>query len=476
MYRRRRSKSSGFLTKTIQCVLVTGLLFISGSYIYRQYFRFNPEKILSESVLREKTFSAQPVEVVSPRHKIKAYLIEEKNAPIISMSFMFKGAGRTSDDKSQQGISGVVAAMLTEGTQNLTSQELKEKLEDNAIGISFFANLDDFSGNMITTTEHQEEAYKLLKDILTSPRFDEEDLARIKLQLQKAFLLQKEHPQSILNLQFSEYIYGEHPYGRNPLGQWSDINKLTPQDLAKFMQTHLSQSNLLIGVAGDISPEALSVILDNVFGSLPQNTAIDFVRNPEIDFNMADKNIEYATGGQNISRIAAKGVSRSDADFYPLYVANHILGGSGLSSRLSKAAREEKGLTYSIYTFMSLADKSPLLQGSFSSTSDKFAQVVQIFQQEWNKFGQFGASEEEVENVKNYLLASYNLRFASIADLSEILLYMQKENLGLDFLQTRNQNIKNITAEKVNKAARKYFSPNGYVSVNIGSFAQNKEK
>ena len=472
-YRRRRS---GAFSKAIGWVIVLGLLGGAGHYIYRQYVSFNPDKILSESVLKEKTFAAHPVEVVSPRHKIKAYLIEERTAPIISFSFLFKGAGRSSEDKSLQGISGITAAMLTEGTQDLTSQQFKEKLEDNAIGISFSSGLDDFSGSLVTTVEHQEQAYALLKDVLTKPRFAEEDLTRIKLQLQKSFLLQKEHPQSILNLQFAQYLYGDHPYGRNPLGQWEDIRDLNQQDLQKYMQNHLAQNNLVIGVAGDITPEALAMVLDNVFGDLPQNTAIDFVRNPEVDFKKPDKNIEFAAGGQNISHFAALGVSRNDADFYPLYVANHIFGGSGLSSRLSKAAREEKGLTYNIYTYMSLADKSPLLQGGFSSTADKYAEVQKILAEEWNKFGQSGATEEEVENAKKYLLASYNLRFASVANLSEILLYMQKDNLGLNFLQNRNQNIKNISTEKVNQAARKYFTPNGYVSVNIGSFAQNKEK
>ena len=452
-YRRRRSKSSGIMTNILKWLTFSFLLFGGCWYFYKQYLSFNPEKILSESTLKEKTFSSKPIEVISPRHKIKAYLIEENHAPIISFSFMFSGAGRASDNKNQQGISGITATMLTEGTQNLTSQQFKEKLEDYAIGISFSSNLDNFSGSMITTGEHQEQAYRLLKDVLTAPRFDETDLNRIKQQMQKAFLLQKEHPQSILNLKFAEYLYGDHPYGRNPLGKLEDINKLKRQDLLKYL-----------------------LCFDEVFGALPQTTAIDFVRNPNVDFKKSDKNIEFASGGQNISRFAAKGVSRNDEDFYPLYVANHIFGGSGLSSRLSKAAREEKGLTYSIYTYMSMAEKSPLLQGKFSSTADKYQEVEDILHREWNKFGQKGATEEEVESAKKYLLASYNLRFASVANLSEILLYMQKDNLGLDFLQNINQNIKKISNEEVNKAAQKYFKPNGFVSVNIGSFTNNKEK
>lgn len=103
------------------------------------------------------------------------------------------------------------------------------------------------------------------------------------------------------------------------------------------------------------------------------------------------------------------------------------MGGSGLNSRLSVAAREKEGLTYSIYSYMSLADKSPLLQGSFSSTKENFAELTGILNREWQRFGTEGATEEEVENAKNYLVSSYNLRFSSISNLADILMYMQKK-------------------------------------------------
>ena len=157
---RRRYRSSSikpFLFKItlLFCVLAGGWLF------YRSMFAFNSQRILDTSILKEKTFDAKPVEVISPRHKIKAYLIEDNTNPIISFSLLFKNAGWASDDTNKQGLANITAAMLTEGAGNLDSQAFKEALENLAIGISFDASVDDFTASMITTSENQQKAYKL---------------------------------------------------------------------------------------------------------------------------------------------------------------------------------------------------------------------------------------------------------------------------------------------------------------------------
>ena len=96
----------------------------------------------------------------------------------------------------------------------------------------------------------------------------------------------------------------------------------------------------MVGIAGDVSEEEAGKIVDALFGSLPESGRIVFVREAEIDFDGRVKNISLPSA-QVVSSFAAKGIGRTHPDFYPLFIANHILGGSGLSSRLSTAAREK---------------------------------------------------------------------------------------------------------------------------------------
>ncbi len=437
--------------------------------LYGFSWRRSPQDLVTNSVLKDKTFEAKVQEIVSPRLKIKAYLIEDKTNPIISVSFLFKNAGYATDNEGEQGIANLVASLLTEGAGHLTAQQMKEEMESRAIAISFAADKDDFSGSLLTTRDNMFKAFSLLRDMLGQPRFDPEDIMRAKTVLVEALLRQSEHPQSRLSLKMNEVLFAGHPYGRNPLGKVKDIERISAAQLNQFVTDHLNRQNLIVGIAGDISKNEAERMLDNVFADIGSNGRINFVRNPEVKFDGRQILMPEQTG-QNISLKAVAGVGRNDADFYPLFIANQVLGGSGLTSRLSKEIREKRGLTYGVYSYLDLTDKAPLLMAGYATTAENYEEAEKLFVKEWEAFSKKGISAEELEKAKNYLIASYNLRFSSISGIADILAAMQKYNLGADFLKQRNKYVKEVTLEQVNKAAKKYFDVNRLVSVSIGRF------
>ena len=126
-------------------------------------------------------------------------------------------------------------------------------------------------------------------------------------------------------------------------------------------------------------------------------------------------------------------------------------------------------LTYGAYSSMILTDKANLLTVGFSSTKDNFEKAVSMFKEEWKNYAQNGFSKEDVDFAKDYLIASYNLRFASIAGIADMLVMQQKMGLGLDFLNKRNDYVKNVSVEAVNQALKKYFTDN-MLQAQIGNF------
>ncbi len=449
--------------------LVWGAWFVFPRGMLRLPWRFDPQELVEKSELKAKNFKLPVQEITSPQHGVKAYLLADASNPIISLNFVFKNAGFASDDEREQGLAQMAAALLTEGAGGLSVQELKEELESRAIKVGFSAGKDDFGGSLLTTKANARQAAEYLRMMLTEPRFEQADIQRTKAQMLEMLKRQSEHPARVLELEFAKELYGEHPYGRNPLGQAEDIERITAADLRRFVQNNFSRSNIIVGIAGDVDAAEAEEMLDKIFGGLPENGRIDFVREAEVCFDGRSRKIRRDSG-QNMVLKALPGVGRSHEDFYPLFAANYIWGGAGLTSRLSQQIREKEGLTYGVYSYLSLDDKSPLLAVAFASTADKFAQADGLLRKETERFQQKGATEEELAAAKNYLIASYNLRFASIENIAEILTAMQKYNLGLDFLQKRNDYVANITLEQVNRAARKYFDKSRMVSVEIGRF------
>ena len=468
MVRRIYHKKTSSFRKLPKYVLVAALIVVCGWGISKVRFGFNPDRLVENSMLQNQGFSTNVEEIVS-REGIKAYYFEDHTNPIISISFLFKNAGGAFEERGQFGIANMTAALLTEGAGELDSRAFKDKLEENAIVMSFGADDDHFSGHLKTLKQNQRLAFSLLKTALTDPRFDRSEVRKVKKQLLLSLKQQRELPDSVLDLAWSAEIFGVHPYARNPIGRQVDIENLNADDLRRFVREHLNREDLIVGVAGDISRDDVKKMLDQVFGSLPEKGGQAFVGETASDFSPREINRKWPTV-QNMATFTGKGVSREHPDFYPLYLANQIFAGQGLTSRVSLAAREDKGLTYGVYSYLLLKDKASLIKGGFSATPENFGKVRDIVTSEWVKMGREGVSAEELAQAKNYLIASYNLRFADLDTISAILVAMQEENLGIDFLEKRNAYVGAVTLDEVNAAAAKYFVPEGPVWVNLGTF------
>lgn len=462
-----RSLFGGWLKWLLLLMLAVGAFYGCRQYLSRQIF--DAEKIVADSALKTKTFDKLPAEVTSSSG-IKVWLMEDNTNPIVSISFMFKRAGRAYDADGKKGTAVLASELLNFGGADFSRADFQETMELNAINLSFDAGLENLSGQLITPSDNLQTAAELLRAVLHTPHFAEADLQLSKAALLEALKIQEENPEKVLGVAFSTEVFGTHPYADNPLGKADDINSITSADLKQFAANHFAKDNLIIGIAGDISAEKAKETVDFIFDGLPEQSQTAELPAPELNLQPHNKHIERHTA-QIISDFAIRGTSRLDADFYPLYIANYIFGGSGLTSRLSISAREKEGLTYGIYTYLSPEEKAPLLLGQFSSTPENYALMQKIMQKEWKKFAKKGATAAELESARSYLLASYNLRFASIGGISDMLVAMQRYGLGRDFLQKRNDYIRAVTLDEVNAVAAKYFGTLP-VEVSIGNLVE----
>ncbi|NQU61053.1 MAG: insulinase family protein [Rhodospirillales bacterium] len=437
-----------FISKTLVALSLVGVLFVGGA-------AFLPTA--AQAVTIDK--------VVSPGG-IEAWLVRDHTNPIISLRFAFRG-GAALEANGKEGLANFVASTMDEGAGDLDSQAFQGKLEDLVISLRFDAGRDSFGGRLKTLVENKAVAFDLLKLALTAPRFDAESVERIRSQILSGLRRETEQPGAIASKTLMKTLFPNHPYGRPANGTLESVPKLTRADLRDFVGRRLAKDNLIIGVVGDIGREELSKVLDATFGGLPAKAAPWDI--PDATPQGAGRTIVIEKQvPQSTITFAEQGLKRKNPDFYAAYVMNHVFGGGGFTSRLYNTIREERGLVYSVYSGLHPLKNAGLIVGGAGTANKRVSETLEVLRREWKRMAESGMSKAELKDAKTYLTGSYPLRFTSSDTIASMLVGIQMDGLGIDYMDRRNAIIEGVTLEDVNRVAKTYLLEDRLTVVVVG--------
>ncbi len=410
--------------------------------------------VLALPFLNNEAFAMKVERVVSPLG-IEAWLVQEKNVPLIAMQFAFNG-GAAQDEVGKEGTAYLLSGMLDEGAGDLTSTQFQEKIEEIAIRLSFEASRDNFSGKFQTLSERKDEAFDLLKLAITQPRFDQDAIDRVRLQIISGLKFEENNPNNVATRTWFKNSFGEHPYARPTKGTETSLKALSQDDLKAVHKKIFSRENLKISVVGDISPEELGVLIDKVFGDLPLKSGVTDVPEAEPVFGPKVDNVIMGIP-QSVVQFGHQGLKRDDKDFIPAYILNYIMGGGGFASRLMEEVREKRGLAYSVYSYLYPLKHSALVLGGVATKNSSVPEAMDLIKKEFSRMANDGPSEEELKNAKNYLTGSYALRFDTSSKIASQLLWIQVEGLGMDYIDKRNEMINAVSMSQIRDVAKRLF-------------------
>lgn len=411
---------------------------------------------------------AQAVEVqeVVSDGGIRAWLIEDHMNPLMTMDIAFTGAGAATDPVGKLGLANMVSGLIDEGAGAMDSQTFRGEMENRSIGLSFDAGRDDFSGALVTLSRERDTAIDLLRLALSEPRFDDAAIERIRAQVVSGLKSAENDPRDIASRTFFKSIFGDHPYARPVSGTFETVAGLNANDFRGFVGRAFAKDNLIIGVAGDITADELGPLLDEAFGSLPDHADLPVISDVTPTFGALDVVEQDIPQSQAIW--GQKGIKRTDSDFYAAYVMNYILGGGGFSSRLTEEVREKRGLAYGVYSYLADLDHAQLMMGGVATRNDAIGQSLSLISTEWSKMKDKGVTQEELDNAKSYLTGAFPLRFTSLGNLSGMLVGMQQEELGMDFLDRRNSLVDAVTLDDVNRVSAELMDPENVTVTVVG--------
>ena len=397
---------------------------------------------------------------------VTAWFKHEPSIPVISVSALWRG-GAAADPVELQGISNLVSGLLDEGAGDMDSLAFQTRMEELALRMGFEAGRDNFSGSLETLSENADQAFELFGLALSSPRFDEVPVARIRRQIISGIQRSKFSPNAIAGKIWRTRVFADQPYGRPTNGTEKSVAAITQDDLINFMKTRLGKDNLIIGVVGDVSREKLIELLDKAFGGLPDKAKIAAGADQEIRVGGITATEDYDSP-QTVIMFSTPGIRRDDSDYYAAMVMNKILGGGGFSSLLTEEIREKRGLTYGVYSYLSPRDDVGLWMGGLSTSNANTAEALKVLKQTIRDFAGNGPTEQQLADAKANINGSFPLRLTSNRAIAGLLVALQRHNLGKDYLRQRPEFISAVTVDDVKRISARILDLDKLVVVAVG--------
>lgn len=405
------------------------------------------------------------VRVTSPGG-IEAWLIEAHDNPLFALSFSMPG-GAALDPKGKEGLTLLLASTIDEGAGDLDSEAFRQEMEDRSISLSFSTGQDSFTGTLQGLTRERDRAFELLHLALTQPRFDEEPIQRVKSQIESILARAKQNPDSIAGEALARLTFGQHPYAFRKEGTPESLAGLTADDLRQLAKERLQRNGLIIGVVGDITPEELAPLLDATFGALP------IAEIPPVTpaFTFEGQGVVQVIpfpGPQSVIQMAQPAIKRDDPDFYAARVVDQVLGGGSFTSRLYLEVREKRGLAYGAWSSLTPRQAGGLWYAGASTKNESAGETLEIMREVWAQMAKEGPSDEEIQAAIDYLTGSFALSLTSSPDIADLLVSIQREKLGIDYIDKRAIFYDTLTPDQVRQVAKRLLDPAKLAIVVVG--------
>ncbi|HEB55607.1 MAG TPA: insulinase family protein [Gammaproteobacteria bacterium] len=403
----------------------------------------------------------------------KVLYVYAPQLPMVDVRIVFD-AGSARDGK-QAGLASMTSTMLSKGAGEWDTDALAERFDSVGAVFSTSAMRDMASLSLRSLNDRKllDKAVLTLQTILTQPRFDKKELARMRRQTLIALKAQLQSPGAIANKMFYRALYGQHPYASPPLGTKDSINAITRKDLLAFYQHYYVASNALIAIVGDVDIRQAKQLANKLLSKLPKGKPAPALA-PVAALKKSQVLRKTYPSTQTHVLVGQPGLRRGDPDYFALYVGNHILGGSGFGSRIMKEIREKRGLAYSSYSyFIPMREPGPFQMG-LQTSNDQRDEALALLNKILRDFIKHGPTKKEMRHALKNITGGFPLRIDSNKDIIGYIAMIGFYDLPLNYLETFNANIEAVTAAKVQDAFRRRIHPDRLVTVLVGGNAPQK--
>ncbi len=414
------------------------------------------EKLRLDEVLVEKKSSLFKTVL---DNGIRLIVKENPSIPIVTLQVSFLGGVRF-EEEFQNGINSFLAVMVTKGTRNQSSLEIAKKVERMAGSLNGFSGYNSFGFTFTFLSQHFEEAFNLLTEVIREPSFDKEEMEKRRRLILASIQQQEDDLGRLVFKLFRKTLYEKHPYRMDTLGTPDSIRRLTQKDLKEYYQRIVIPENMILTVVGDVDRKQVLVAVKKGFGDLKRES----LRIPSISQELPilkKRRAEIAKMKEQAHFVLGfLGVSFHHPDSYALTVLNAALSGQG--GRLFRELRDKESLAYAL-DFMAHPNLDPGFIGVYMGTHpNKLETAIEAVLRELEKVKVEGVTEEEMDRAKKYLIGNFEIGLQTNGAQANQMSLDELYGFGFDHYQKYPQEIQKVTKEDVNRVAKQYFNIESY--------------
>ena len=413
------------------------------------------------------SFAAAKIENWQTSKGSRVYFVQTDSLPMVDIQIVFDaGSAR---DGEQFGLSALTTNLLDTGAGQWNAEEIAQRFESVGANFGASSSIDSANITLRTLTDKPlfDKAIETMHVILSKPNFAETDFAREKNRTLSALKQREESPAELARNTFYKAIYSEHPYAHPNLGFLNTVEKFTAIDTKNFYKTYFTAPNAIVVIVGNLSKTDAEKTANLLTSDLPQGNKPTPLPDVPALTKATTQHLEFPSTQTHVL-VGLTGTYRKDPDYFPLYVGNHILGGGSLVSKLFDEVREKRGLAYSASSsFMPLL-KNGVFIASLQTRNDQTAQALEILNQTLADFIQNGVTDTELTAAKNNIIGGFPLKFDSNKELVNYVAMIGFYQMPLDYLESFQQNVQNVTKEQIADAFKRRVNLNLLQTVTVG--------
>jgi len=388
---------------------------------------------------------------------LRVIVAPNRALPLINANLLIASGG-SADPANRAGLASMTGDLLTRGTTSRSAAEIARQIESLGAEIGSGAGMDSSAVTLQTRTDRAQEAFPVFADVARNPAFAQEEVERAQQEALDGLQVALSQPGAIASFAMTRALYGDAPYGalRSP----TSIAAISREDMATYHNTYWRPDNAILVIAGDVSAEEGFELAERHFGDW-QRPAAPLQARPDASAHAGGTRaivVDLPDSGQAAVSMGLVGIARTDADYFPLLVANTVLGG-GYSARLNAEIRIRRGLSYAAFSGLSARIAPGPIVASAQTRNDAAVQVYELMRAEIARIGAESIPTAELTARKAGLIGDFGQSVETTSGLAGQISTLALNGLPPERLNTYVSDVSSVTPEQARAAASRYFDP-----------------